>query len=98
MQRQKNIVEKPILPKIIDTYFNRPQDEETIKKYGNLSDLLYKAEEGSYMNQEVFMDIFRKVANSDGVYFNENAIKQFSLADTPVYAYIRVIANIDEFL
>jgi hypothetical protein len=44
------------------------------------------------------MDIFRKVANSDGVYFNENAIKQFSLADTPVYAYIRVIANIDEFL
>jgi hypothetical protein len=43
------------------------------------------------------MDIFRKVANSDGVYFDNNAIRQFSLADTSVYAYTRVITNIDEF-
>jgi hypothetical protein len=42
------------------------------------------------------MDIFRKVANHEKVHLTGDIIKELSIKDLQVYAYIRIIACLDE--
>ena len=42
------------------------------------------------------MTMFKKLANSQGIHFSSNIIKQFKYEDLKVYTYIRVIACIDQ--
>lgn len=42
------------------------------------------------------MNMFKKLANSQGIYFPNNAVKQFKQEDLKVYAYIRSIACLDQ--
>lgn len=40
--------------------------------------------------------MFKKVANSAGVHFASNIVREFKYEDIKVYAYVRIIANIDQ--
>ncbi len=40
--------------------------------------------------------MFKKVANSAGVHFSSNLVREFKYEDIKVYAYVRIIANIDQ--
>lgn len=44
------------------------------------------------------MNMFRKIANLQGVHFSLNLVKDFKYEDVKVYTYIRIIANIDQAL
>lgn len=38
-------------------------------------ELLNKAKEGTYFSDEIYMNMFKKVANAQGVHFSTNLIK-----------------------
>lgn len=59
-------------------------------------DLLNQAKEGTYINDEVYMNMFKKIANSQGIHFSNNLVKEFKYEDIKVYTYIRVIACLDQ--
>ena len=42
------------------------------------------------------MQMFKKVANTQGVHYTTNLVKEFKYEDIKVYAYIRIIACIDQ--
>lgn len=48
------------------------------------------------MGDDVYMQMFKKVANTQGVHYSTNLIKEFKYEDIKVYTYIRIIACIDQ--
>lgn len=48
------------------------------------------------MSSEVYMNMFKKIANSPGIHFSNSLIKEFKYDDLKVYTYIRVIACLDQ--
>lgn len=75
--KYKGVLEKQIILKIIGTYLKRPEEEKIINECGNLLDLLNQAKEGNYVNSEVYINMFKKVANSQGIHFSNNIVKEF---------------------
>jgi hypothetical protein len=55
----------------------RPDEEKIIKECDNLLELLNQAKEGTYVASEVYMNMFKKIANSHGIHFSNSTIKEF---------------------
>lgn len=90
------MLEKQIIVKILGTYMKRPEEEKIVTECDDLLDLLKQAKDGSYVVGDVYIKMFKKIANSQGIQFSNSLIKEFKYEDLKVYTYIRVIACLDQ--
>ena len=96
ISKYKGVLEKQIIPKILGTYMQRPEEQKIIKDVENLVELMNEAKEGKYREEKVYHSLFNKIVNSQGVHFSTNIVKDFKYEDIKVYTYIRLISSLDE--
>lgn len=53
----------------------RFEEEKIIMDCDNFINLMNQAKEGTYSQDDEYMNLFRKIANSHGVHFSDNVVK-----------------------
>ena len=94
--KYKGVLEKQIIPKILGTYMQRPEEKKIITDIPDLGNLLEESKNGKYRDEKLYHGLFSKIVNSHGVHFSNNIVKDFKYEDVKVYAYIRLICSLDE--
>lgn len=95
INKYKSVLEKQIIIKILGTYMQRPEEKKIVEECGNLLKMLNNAKDGEYTEEEVYMSLFKKLVEKEGIHFNTNIIKDFKQEDVKVYMYMRLIASLD---
>lgn len=95
ISKYKGVLEKQIIPKILGTYMERPEEKKIISDVPELVQLLNDAKNGKYRDEAVYFQLFNKMINAHGIHFSVNIVKDFKYEDIKVYTYMRLIGNLD---
>ena len=74
--KYKGVLEKQIIPKILGTYMQRPEEKKIISDVDGLVNLLNEAKDGKYREEKVYYTLYHKITNSQFKVYLYKAICQ----------------------